>query len=316
MTLSLPFTVPPPAALARVVAALLLAPLLPGLINRTKAWFAGRRGPPLLQAYFDLAKLLRKGAVQSRTSTWLFVAGPVVGLAGTLAALPLLPWGPLPALLSFPGDLVVLVGLLGTARFATWLAALDTGSSFEGMGVSRDALVAVLAELALFLGLAALVRLAEAFSLSALFARLHALPPGHAGAVLCLLAFGLFLVLLAENARVPVDDPNTHLELTMIHEVMVLDHGGPWFALIQYGACLKLWLFAALISGLLTAGLPAVAAGGPWLLTGLFLAGLALVAVTVGVVESVMARLRLLRIPQLLMGATACAVLALLLGGR
>jgi len=134
------------------VLALLLSPLLLGVINRTKARFAGRQGAPLLQAYYDLAKLLRKGAVYSRTTTWVFRAGPVVGLAAALATTTLVPLGGVPAAMNFAGDLVLLAYLLGVMRFFTVLAALDTGSSFEGMGASREVAFSALAEPALLLG--------------------------------------------------------------------------------------------------------------------------------------------------------------------
>ncbi|HAL92878.1 MAG TPA: hydrogenase, partial [Verrucomicrobia bacterium] len=198
--------------------ALLLAPLLPGVINRVKAFFAGRRGPPLLQAYFDLWKLFRKGAAYSRTTTWVFRAGPIVNFACLLAALAILPLGSVAAPVAFAGDLVLLAYLLGLGRFATVVAALDTGSSFEGMGASREVQFAVFAEPALLVGLAALARAAQALSLTPVYAGLSAasLP------MLLLLGAGLFILFLAENCRIPVDDPATHLELTMIHEVMVL----------------------------------------------------------------------------------------------
>ena len=162
------------AALLHPVLALALAPLLPGVINRTKAFFAGRRGPPLLQAYFDLWKLFRKGAVYSRTTTWIFRAGPVVNFACLLGALALVPLGRVPALFPFEGDLLLLAYLLGLGRFFTALAALDTGSSFEGMGASREVQFAVFAEPALLIGLAALARQAQSLSLSTVYAGLSA----------------------------------------------------------------------------------------------------------------------------------------------
>ena len=150
--------------------ALLLAPLLPGVINRMKAWFAGRRGPPLLQAYYDLWKLLHKGAVYSTTTTWLFVAGPIVGLACVATALLIVPLGGVPGLIAFPGDFLLVAYLLGLMRFFTILAALDTGSSFEGMGASREALYSALAEPALLLALAALAVHSHSLSSSAMVA--------------------------------------------------------------------------------------------------------------------------------------------------
>jgi formate hydrogenlyase subunit 4 len=289
--------------------ALVLSPLMLGVINRTKAWFAGRRGPPMLQAYYDLWKLLRKGAVYSRTTTWVFRAGPIVGLAAVLVATALVPLGSEPAPLAFAGDLILLAYVLGLMRFFTVAAALDTGSSFEGMGASREVTFSALAEPALLLGLAAVARQTGSLSLSGMYAVLSLEAWRQAGPVLALVAAALMVVLLAENARLPVDDPNTHLELTMIHEVMVLDHGGPDFAFILYGAALKLWVWAALLVGLV---LP-VRTGNAWLDVGAGLGGMLAVAVAVGVVESSMARLRLLRVPQLLVGAGALAALALIL---
>jgi formate hydrogenlyase subunit 4 len=241
--------------------ALLLAapPLLPGIAARMKAIAAGRRGPPLLQPYRDLLKLLRKGAVYGHGTTWVFRAGPVVTLAAALAAGLVLPLGDRTAPLSFSGDVIAFVALLGVGRFFTVAAALDTGSSFEGMGASREASFGALAEPVLLLVLALLCVAAG----GAGFAQVLE-PIGEAAAalrhpVLLVAAAALFVVLLAENARIPVDDPATHLELTMIHEVMVLDHGGPDLAFVQYGAAVKLFLFAALLAHLV---LPFPAGGG------------------------------------------------------
>jgi formate hydrogenlyase subunit 4 len=287
---------------------LALPPLLLGIVNRVKSMFGGRRGPPLLQPYFDLAKLLRKGAVYSRTTTWVFRAGPIVGLAAIAAAGLLLSMGGAPAAISFGGDFVLFAYLLGLARFATALAALDTGSAFEGMGAAREVTFASLAEPALFLCLLVLARATGTLSLSGMLG--PALPGAWSTAApaLVLAAIGLFVIALAENSRIPVDDPNTHLELTMIHEVMVLDHGGPDLAFILYGAALKLFLFGAILSRLVLGH----AAGG-LASEGLFLLGLLLFAVGVGVVESVMARLRMVRVPQLLVGASVLSAFALVL---
>lgn len=149
-------------SLLQPAAALVLAPLLTGIINRTKAYFAGRQGPPLLQAYYDLAKLLRKGAVYSRTTSWVFRAGPIVGLASALTALAVLPLGGAPAPLHFTCDLIFMAYLLGVMRFFTVAAALDTGSAFEGMGASREVQFSVLAEPALLLNLAAMSQVSGA----------------------------------------------------------------------------------------------------------------------------------------------------------
>jgi formate hydrogenlyase subunit 4 len=285
-------------AFVHILFALVLAPLLLGVINRTKALFAGRNGQPLLQLYYDLAKLLRKGAVYSRTTSWVFRAGPIAGLAAVVAALAIVPFAGTGAPVSFAGDLVLFAYLFGLMRFFTVIAALDTGSAFEGMGASREVQFAALAEPVLFLALAALARRTGSLSLSGI---LGAVTPSEP--VWALVAVALLVVLLAENARIPVDDPNTHLELTMIHEVMVLDHGGPDFAFILYGAALKLWVLGALLVGVVLPGENIL----------LSLVAMLALAVAVGVIESTMARLRLLRVPQLLVGAGALAALALIL---
>jgi formate hydrogenlyase subunit 4 len=298
------------ASIVHVVLALLLAPLIPGIINRVKAWFAGRRGPPLRQAYFDLWKLLHKGAVYSKTTTWVFVAGPIVGLACVITALMIVPLGGVPGLLAFDGDFLLLAYLLGLMRFFTIVAALDTGSSFEGMGASREAFYSALAEPALLLGLAAMATQSHSLSLSDIYAAVtwNAMT-SFAGPALMLVATALLIVFLAENARIPVDDPNTHLELTMIHEVMVLDHGGPDFAMIQYGAMLKLWVLGALLVGVL------VPVRSGWLGVDLAVgaAGMMVLAAVVGLIESTIARLRLVRVPQFLVAASVLSILALVL---
>jgi formate hydrogenlyase subunit 4 len=295
-------------SLLHLAALLALPPLVLGVVNRTKAIAAGRQGPPLLQAYWDLAKLLRKGAVYSRTTSWVFRAGPIVGLAAVASAGLLLAMGGAPALVSFGGDFVLFAYLLGLARFVTALAALDTGSAFEGMGAAREVTFASLAEPALFLCLLVLARATGTLSLSGMLG--PALPGAWANATpaLVLAGIGLFVVALAENARIPVDDPNTHLELTMIHEVMVLDHGGPDFAFILYGASLKLFLFGAILSRLVLGH-----AEGALASEVLFFLGILLFAVAVGAVESLMARLRMPRVPQLLVGASVLSAFALVL---
>ncbi|BDG10413.1 respiratory chain complex I subunit 1 family protein [Anaeromyxobacter paludicola] len=284
-------------------------PLLPGIVSRVKARVAGRKGPPLLQLYSDLARLCRKGEVKSTTAGAAFHLGPVVAAAGALAAGLLVPGPGSPALLAFRGDLFLLAGLLAAGRFCTVLSALDTGSAFEGMGAAREVTFASLAEPALFLCLLTLSRATGELSLSAMLG--PALGPAWAlwAPALLLCAVALFVVALAENSRIPVDDPTTHLELTMIHEVMVLDHSGPDLALVLYGAAVKLYVFGALLARLLLGG------GGQGLLGGSLslLVGLALFAIAVGLVESTMARLRLARVPQLLVGAGVLSLFAFVL---
>jgi formate hydrogenlyase subunit 4 len=292
--------------------ALLLPPLLLGVINKTKAAFAGRVGPPLLQPYYDIIKLLQKGSVFSRTTTWVFRAGPVVGLVTPLLAALLIPFGSHPALVSFDGDLILFAYLFGLGRFFTVAAALDTGSAFEGMGGAREATFSCLAEPALFFSLLVLVRSSGSLSLTSMLGGGLGAAWLSSGASLVLVLVSLFIVLLTENCRIPVDDPNTHLELTMIHEVMVLDHGGPAFGMILYGASLKLFVLGAVVVRL------ALPYGGadPRIGWPLFVGGMILLAVLIGVVESVMARLRLTQIPSLLVAACLLSAFGIVLMAR
>jgi formate hydrogenlyase subunit 4 len=277
---------------------LALPPLLSSVIAKTKAFFAGRVGPRLLQPYYDLAKLARKGSVFSRTTTWVFRTGPIATLAAVLLAGLLMPLGPFDAPLRFVGDFVFFAYLFGLARFCTTAAALDTGSAFEGMGAAREVTFACLSEPALFLAFLVLARLSGAASLTPM---LHAPESAQAfaAAPLVLVSAGLFIVLLAENCRIPVDDPNTHLELTMIHEVMVLDHGGPLFGMILYAAAVKLFVLSSLVLHLLAPVKIGIAA----LDWGVFVLEVLVLAALVGVVESTIARLRMDHVPVLLLAA-------------
>jgi len=292
-------------SLINILLGLLLAPFLLGVINKTKAYFAGRTGQPLLQAYYDIIKQLQKGAVYSKTTSWIFRAGPVVGLSAVLVALAIVPLGGTVAPLAFSGDLLLLAYILGIMRFFTVIAALDTGSSFEGMGASREVLYSALAEPAFLIGLAAVARETGIMSLSQMLPAAHFFSPE-----VVLVVVALLVVFLCENARIPFDDPNTHLELTMIHEVMVLDHSGPDFALILYSSALKLWVLGLVIVGLIFPS----PAGSFWLVP-VFTAicGLILLAILVGIIESSMARLRLIRIPQLLVAAGSLSAFAFIL---
>lgn len=302
--------------LLNIVLPFLLSPLLLGIINRVKAVFAGRTGQPLFQPYFDVWKLLHKDFTYSRTTTWIFRTAPSVGLVCTAGALCFLSVGMGSSFLSFQGDFLLLIYLLGIARFFMVIAALDTGSSFEGMGASREVQYSALVEPTLFTGVAALACTSHNWMLSGMFSDSSlSLWNGSAPQVL-LVGLAFFILLLVENCRIPVDDPNTHLELTMIHEVMVLDYCGWDFGMILYTASLKLWIFCMLLVSILLphANFSLNGAGlGTMVLT---IAGIFVVAVIVGVVESVIARLRLTRVPQLIIGAGALASLALLLSIR
>ena len=285
------------------VFSLVCAPILPGIINKVKAFFAGRKGPSVFQLYYDLAKLVKKEGVTSASSGFPFPFAPYISLVCLILAALLLPYGLLPAPLSFTGDIVLFFYLMGTARMAIALGALDTGSSFEGMGSSRELQFSTLAECAIFAIIAFLVILTSRSDLN-LLVYTHPVGGDHTVSVI-LIAISLFIVLLMENCRVPADDPETHLELTMIHEAMVLDYAGPDLAAILYGASLKLWLFASFLACLVLPGHMLLG----WVGVVLFLLLILVVTVLVGLVESCMARYRFLKVPQMLAGALAIALL-------
>ena len=276
-----------------------MPPLLVGVINKTKAWYAGRVGAPILQAYYDLFKLMRKDLVLSTTTTWVFVAAPIITLATMVLAGLLIPLGPFTAPIKFTGDAIAFVYLLGLGRFFTLIAALDTGSSFEGMGAAREATFACLAEPAMFCTLLVLAKISGSLTLTGMLHGPLLTAKSAVAGPLVLVAIGVFIVLLAENSRIPVDDPNTHLELTMIHEVLVLDHSGPLLGLMMYGASIRLFLFGAI---LLHVAAP-LAVGADVLDWLLFIAEILILAVAIGIVESTMARLKMRHVPYLLIAA-------------
>ena len=292
-----------------VLMALALPPLLLGVIAKTKAQFAGRVGPPVFQPYYDLVKLFQKGSVYSTATTWVFRAGPVVGLVTTALAILMIPLANSNTPISFTGDPILLAYLLGLGRFFTASAALDTGSAFEGMGAAREVTFTCLAEPAFFLGLLVLAKLSGSLQTGTMLGEALAQHWSSAGASLALVLLSWFIILLVENSRIPFDDPNTHLELTMIHEVMVLDHSGPALGMILYGASLKLFIFGAFVVRLV---FPATS-GNPWLDWPLFTLGMVAVAVLIGIVESTMARLRLTHVPVLLVAACLLPAFGILL---
>ena len=278
---------------------LFLPPLLLGVITKTKAWFAGRTGAPFLQPYYDIAKLMRRGLVLSTTTTWVFRAGPIVTLATVLLAGLLVPIGGFDAPISFTGDLILFAYLFGLARFFTTSAALDTGSAFEGMGSAREVTFACLSEPALFFALMVLAKISGSLSLNAmLHAPANTLSAGVA-APLVLIGIGLFIVLLTETCRIPVDDPTTHLELTMIHEAMVLDHSGPLFGMIVYASAVKLLVLGTLLLHVIAP----FEFDQDWMNGPLYIAEILGLAVVIGIVESIMARLQMRHVPYLLVGA-------------
>lgn len=285
--------------LIHILLLIVMPPLLLGIINKTKAWFAGRNGPSVLQLYYDIIKLMRKGMVISTTATWVFIAGPVVTLAAVLLAGMLIPIGGFNAPIAFTGDLILFAYLFGLARFFTAAAAMDTGSPFEGMGAAREVTFSCLSEPAMFFAFLVMVKLSGSLTLTHM---LHGPAGGFSSAMVApmvLVAIGLFVVLLAETCRIPVDDPNTHLELTMIHEVMVLDHSGPLLGIILYSAAMKLFVLGTVLLHIVFP-FELKMMWMNWLLFIMEIVGLAIV---IGIVESTMARLRMKHIPGLLIAA-------------
>lgn len=294
--------------LGGVCCACLGAPLLPGIINKVKAFFAGRKGPSLFQLYFDLAKLLRKGSIYSTTTHWLLPLSVVASAAATFLALLLLPAGKAFGPFHFEGNYLLFLALLGAARFAMVLGALDTGSSFEGMGASREVQFSALAEGAVFVVLCFLALISDKLTLGGMLAAAGFAEFAPGGISFLLAACAFYLVFLCENCRVPFDDPDTHLELTMIHEAMILDLAGPDLALAHYTAALKLWILGGVFTLLVV---PEPYSDAPGLL--LTVGGVLLTALSVGVVESVMARYRFLKVPRLLAAALVIALVGILL---
>jgi len=297
-------------SLALVVGSLLLLPLLSGFISKVKAFLTGSKGPPWGIKYYTFRKLLAKGSVYSSSTTFVFRAAPVVVPTVYLLALLFLPLAGMPPVLSFYGDVILLFYLFALGRFFTIAAALDTASPFEGMGSSREAFFAVLSEPAIFVVLFLFCRLSSSLRLADFFTGPTAvnLARPEAG-LLLLVVVALFMVLLAENARVPVDDPATHLELTMIHEVMILDHSGPDLALLELGAWCKLYFFAAFIANILLPG----QLGNPWARVGLFSAAILIIYAMIGVTESITARYKMPLIPKFILTSFAFAFFAAIL---
>jgi len=300
------------AALLQAAGMLAVAPLLKTGIKKMKARLQNRQGPPLTQGYYDLAKLLRKEVIRSETASWVYVAGPRVYFSAAVAATTLVPVVIAAAPLEASGGILLLVGTFALGRFALAVAALDTGSPFGGMGASRDMTIAALSEPALMLGLFTSALAAGSMNLGVLVR--NVLQHGPSFHPSDLLAFaGLFIIVIAETGRIPVDNPATHLELTMIHEAMVLEYAGPDLALVEWASALKELLYITLLvdlfvpAGIATSASPTavVAALAAW--TG----KVVLFAIAVTLAESTNAKLRLFRVPELVSVSLGLAFLAL-----
>src|SRR5712691_108551 len=302
------------AIIAQSALLLLLSPLLSGLIKNWKAKLQNRRGPRVWQPYFDLAKFLRKDMVISEHASWVFSMTPYVLFLTALSAGLMVPLVTAHAPMSLFGGALALVGLLALGRFFLALGGLDPASTFGGMGSSREMTIAAIAEPALMLAIFTVAITAESTDLSRIVAAMHGsawklLNPAH------VLAFvALFIVLLAETGRVPVDNPATHLELTMIHEAMLLEYSGRYLALMEWGASIKqLVLLTILANVFWPVGLPTDAAPSSLAMgLALLLLKILILSGVVVLVETTNAKLRLFRVPDLLSAAFVLATLALL----
>jgi formate hydrogenlyase subunit 4 len=301
--------------LAQLVLMLLIAPLLTGYVRKVKAHLLRRRGPPLLQPYRDLLKLIRKEVVLADSASWVFRVAPYLVFATTLIAAALVPTFATGLVFSPAADLIAIVALLGSARFALALAGLDVGTSFGGIGSSREMMIASLAEPAMLMVVFTLSLLAGSTQLSSVSAFMHG-PEVGLRVSLAMSLVGLIMVAIAENARIPVDNPATHLELTMIHEAMILEYSGRHLAVIEAAASLKLLLYLSLIAcvfapwGIATAGqsFTAHAVG-----LGAYIVKLALGGFLLALFETVTAKMRVFRVSDFLGAALMLGLLAALL---
>ncbi len=300
---------------AQMLLVLLLAPLLTGFVRKVKARLLRRQGPPLIQPYRDLIRLMRKEVVLADNASWLFRVIPYLIFAATWIAAALVPIFQTGLLFSWSADLIAIIALLGSARFFLALAGLDVGTSFGGIGSSREVMIASLAEPAMLMIVFTLALIAGSTQLSTMAAYMGSSEVGlRVSLGLALLA--LIMVAIAENARIPVDNPATHLELTMVHEAMVLEYSGRHLALIDLTSSLKLLLYVSLIACLFAPWGTAIPGAGPAALAlGVlaYLAKLAVVGFLLALFETVIAKMRVFRVPEFLGAALMLGLLATLL---
>ncbi len=300
---------------AQMLLVLLLAPLFTGYVRKVKARLLRRRGPPLVQPYLDLARLMRKEVVLAEGASWLFRVSPYLIFAATWVAVSLIPTFRSGLLFSWSADLIAIIALLGSARFFLALAGLDVGTSFGGIGASREVMIASLAEPAMLMVVFTLALIAGSTQLSTIAAFMTSTEVGLRVS-LALALIGLIMVAIAENARIPIDNPATHLELTMVHEAMVLEYSGRHLALIELSASLKLVLYVSLLACLfLPWGIESAGASLPDLALGVlaYLGKLALGGFLLALFEISIAKMRVFRVSEFLGAALMLGLLATLL---
>jgi formate hydrogenlyase subunit 4 len=285
-----------------------LAPLLVGLVNKQKAILTGRIGAPILQPYFDLKRLLRKETINANSSSFISIISPVINLVAVITAAAMLPIGFARPLISFEGDIILFAYILGLARFFQILAAMDIGSSFEGMGAAREATFAVFAEPIFFFTLGSI---AFMNGLTSIYDIYHSIRLDNVSYIVFIIvcSISVFILAVTECSRMPVDDPNTHLELTMIHEVMILDNSGIDLFLYQYSSFIKLFIYV----------IPETSFFYPFgvqnysLAIIIFVVVVLLLSAALAIVETITSRFKMKRIPQYLLFATAIGILNLLI---
>jgi len=294
---------------------LLLAPLLTGFVRKVKARLSRRRGPPLLQPYRDLARLMRKEVVLAESASWLFRVAPYLIFAATWVAAALVPTFATGLMFSWSADLIAIIALLGSARFFLALAGMDVGTGFGGIGSSREVMIASLAEPAMMMIVFSLALLAGSTQLSTVAAYMLSSNVGLR-VTLALALVALIMVAIAETGRIPIDNPATHLELTMVHEAMVLEYSGRHLAVLELAAALKLLLYVSLIACVfLPWGLAPVGAGPLAHLVGIaaYVAKLALAGFLLALFETAVAKMRVFRVPDFLGAALMLGLLGTLL---
>ncbi|MCQ2237447.1 MAG: NADH-quinone oxidoreductase subunit H [Bacteroidales bacterium] len=282
---------------------LLASFLFTGIVIRTKSIAQGRKGPSVWQPMYDIWKLLHKGSVYSTASSWIFKVAPTLYFASVVVACMVVPVANLGSTIGFAGDFIFFAYVLGFGKFFTIIGALDTASSFEGMGSAREALFSMLVEPAFFILIGSLGLLTGYTSFADIFAQFH-FEGEISYAIAAIAAFVLLMICMIENSRMPVDDPKTHLELTMIHEVMVLDNSGVDMAMIHQSTNMKFALYSALIVNLFIG-----AVADTWAQIALFFGIEFLCAVMVGIIESFMARYRMTHNAQFILVLTSLALL-------
>ena len=300
---------------AQMALVLLLAPLLTGFVRKVKARLLGRQGPSVIQPYRDLLRLLRKEVVLAENASWLFRVTPYLIFAATWVAAALVPTFAIGLMFSWSADLIAIIALLGSARFFRALAGMDIGTSFGGIGSSREMMIAALAEPAMIMIVFSLALVAGSTQLATV-AAFMASPEVGLRVSLGLVLIALVMVAIAENARIPVDNPATHLELTMVHEAMVLEYSGRHLAMIEFAASLQLLLYMSLIACLFAPWGLAVAGAGPAAYVvgaAAYLAKLALGGFLLALFETSIAKMRVFRVPEFLGAALMLGLLGTLL---